>query len=288
MKKLSYTLAILALFSVVVVAVSPAYTANAQEQERERDQIHQPTESNVAQPTNQAGDLIPVPVREKIRAEVKTMVGGEREDGALRNRLLEQRPALASTTMASTTRARIEDRIETRNDRIEQGDKIREEARNERRIASSSADRLAIRAKAYLDAFKNRQEALVKQLNLSVSNLEQIIGRVSDRIDKVAATGRDMTEAKQLLTVANDKLAIAKSTVQAVADYMPPSMGTASTTASSTDLIVNLEKPREIGAKAIEAVKATREAITEVVKAIAHAMGLNLGNATTTASTTEQ
>ncbi len=188
------------------------------------------------------------------RQKIENRVGnGVEEQNALKTKLLEQR--------ASTTQ-------------------FRKEVKEERK---------EIRKKSRLDAFKIRQTAMVRQLSLSISNLEQIAGRVADRISKAETSGRDMTQAKNLLTVAREKIAEAKIAVQSVKDYVPPTV--TATTTSDAFVSVDLVKPREVGAEAIKAVKEAKESLVAVVRAIAHAMGLGNTagtNATSSASTTAQ
>lgn len=131
------------------------------------------------------------------------------------------------------------------------------------------------------DIFSARKDALVKQLNISIENLTNIAGRLAERITKAEAAGRNMTDAKASLTIANDKLVKAKAAVTALAAYTPVKTAT-STTATSTPE-VDVEKPRQIGDAAIKAVKEARDAFKKVLEDIAHNMGLGKGRATTTA-----
>ncbi|OHA31146.1 MAG: hypothetical protein A3B11_00385 [Candidatus Taylorbacteria bacterium RIFCSPLOWO2_01_FULL_44_26] len=153
--------------------------------------------------------------------------------------------------------------------------------RDRRPIATSTRPmvkeaRVAIR----LDLFKAEQSRLIKQLELALSNLTQIRGRIVSRIDKMRESGRDATEANRLLILADTKFTAAKATIATLVSYEPSQSNDIDTNASSS-VSVKLEKPRAVGREAIQAIKDVREALTAVVRAIAHSMGLR-GNATTT------
>ncbi len=212
------------------------------------------------------------------------------EDSRNRN-LEEKRKIMGSTTIslpgmkngirivASTTRANRpeinEDRREINDDRRENVKDIREEGREDIKNASSSGERREIRKDMRKDEFKARKDAIVKQLGITLKNLKQIRERISLRIEKASTEGRDMTNAKSLLIVADSKITMAEQAIGTVMNFNP--VISATTTASST---IDIIKPREVGETAIKALKQAREALVDVVRAIAHAMGL--GNATTT------
>ncbi|MCL5781877.1 MAG: hypothetical protein M1459_00780 [Patescibacteria group bacterium] len=231
----------------------------------------------------------PVPavntIKDRLRATIQTREENAGDNAELRNRLLEQRAVGASTSQklqplgAAIRASTTEERANIRERRIEGVENAREDATREAEGASSTAQRREILRNARMDVFRIRQQALVKQLNLSISNLEQIAGRIGDRIEKAEAAGRNMTEAKGLLAQAVTDISAAKDTIDAVANYVPPAP-TASTTAQ-----VDLAKPREIGAGAIAAVTKARKDLVATVEAIAHAMGIKLGN-TASGSTT--
>ena len=129
-----------------------------------------------------------------------------------------------------------------------------------------------IKKKMEIRQFEIRKNALVKELYISLSNLSNISSRIASRITKAESEGRTMTEARTLLTTANNKLAEAKVAVAAFESLAPA-------TASST-VEIDLGKPRVVGDAAIKSVKEARDAFQKVVVAIAHAMGLR--NASTT------
>lgn len=143
-------------------------------------------------------------------------------------------------------------------------------------------DRKEIMQKMHRDAFEIRKNALVKELNLSLENLTNIRSRINDRIVKLEAEGKIMTDAKASLVTADDKLAKAKIAVDLFA-----STNFASATASTT-VDVSLDKPRKAGDEAIKAVKEARDSFKKVIEAIVDALGFGKGwdRATTTATTT--
>jgi hypothetical protein len=143
---------------------------------------------------------------------------------------------------------------------------------------------------ARLDLFAMKQNLLVEQLTRAIDNLKQIRERISSRIDKEASTTRDMTEAKNLLITADASIKAAETSIQSLANYTPPAAASTEANASTT---VDLARPREIGADAIKAVNDARKALNDVVRAIAHAMGLKTGQdrpvpPTATSSSTTQ
>jgi hypothetical protein len=131
------------------------------------------------------------------------------------------------------------------------------------------------------DDFESRKKALLNQLNISLENLSAIKTRISDRILKAELEGRNVTDAKSALAIADDKLAKAKTAVEALSTLQAPAPS--SGTASSTE--VDLTKPRQVGDEAIKAVKEARDAYKKVVDIIAKGMGLGNKPASSTPAT---
>jgi uncharacterized protein YxeA len=142
------------------------------------------------------------------------------------------------------------------------------------------------------DAFHARKKNIEKQLQNALNNLKQIRERINSRITKATASGRDMTKAKSLLTIADNKITVAQNTINNLIKSLTAT-STATSTASTT---VDLTKPRAFATDAQKAIKSAQKALVDVVVAIAHAMGLKIGNnyatstqpinATTTTATT--
>ncbi len=143
--------------------------------------------------------------------------------------------------------------------------------------------RKEIAKKMDVETFEVRKNALVKQLTISLNNLQNIARRIESRIIKAESANRNMTDAKALLIIANDKLAKARIEVAAFQAVSAPTANTSAT--ASTTAEVDLVKPRQLGDAAIKSVKEAREAFKRVVTTIAHAMGL--GNTASTTIKTE-
>lgn len=135
---------------------------------------------------------------------------------------------------------------------------------------------------APLEKFAFLQNKLIAETERSLNRLLELRAKIADRIDRAEDSGRDMTDAKALLVTADSRLDAAESAIEALASYAPPAI------ASSTDTVgtstkIRLERPREIGKTAIEAVKEAKDSLQDVIRAIAQNMGLKTGqNATTT------
>ncbi len=256
---------------VIALLITPALVHG-----EETVNVQATTDINVSTENRTTPKPTPVDVRNQIRAAEKARMEAMQhstpsEKPALRTGAPEIRKNLASTTQ----NIRMNTRIDIKN-------------------ASSSQERWGIRKDAHQDIFKARQVAFVKQLELSIRNLEQISTRIAERITKVEAEGknRDMTEAKRLLDVAKTKIATAKQAVQNVASYTPPTNDIATTTTNTGDINVSIDlvKPRQYGEAAIKAIKEAKDALHEVVRSLAKSMGLKLGQenhtATSTATTT--
>ena len=143
--------------------------------------------------------------------------------------------------------------------------------RGDMRNASSSQEYRGARGDIRKDEFTTRKDTLAKQLDISIQNLKQIRERINSRITKAEQDGRDMTEAKRLLVIADTKITLAEQALTTFKAVTP----TASSTASTT---LDMSKPRQVADQAISSSKNAHEALVAVVQAIAHAMGLDLGN----------
>ncbi len=123
-----------------------------------------------------------------------------------------------------------------------------------------------------LDKFAFLQSNLVAETEHALAKLKTSRSKIAQRIQTAEQNGRTMTDAKQLLTVADQKIADAEKAISALAAYVPPTIA-AGTNVSATSS-VSLTKPREVGRTAIEALKAAKEALRAVVVSIAKNMGL--------------
>lgn len=221
------------------------------------------------------GAPVPAALREQLRNKNENI----QNNVEVRNKMLENRRVGTSTRpmIASTTRM---ERKDIRDERREDVMDLRREGREDIRNATNTQERREIRRDMRKDIFEVRKNALLKQLAVSVENLKQVRDRIASRIEKAAATGRDMTAAKSALVTADAKITAALAAIDTFKSYTPPAPS-----ATSTDQSVGLDKPRQVADAALKAVKDAHESLTVVVRAIARAMGLG-GNASTTPTTT--
>lgn len=193
---------------------------------------------------------------------------------------------------------RVENRIENR---VEKRMEIKDEKRDEMRDAmddkkdemrgamderrkermdknASTTEKMAlfkrnakeeIKKKMEERTFEIRKNALIRELNVALRNIEGVDARIKTRIEKISST-TDTTEVKSLLKIAEDKLAKAKTDVASLESMRPL---TASSTTASTSAEVDLSKPRVLGDAAIKSVKEARDAFKKVVVTIGHLMG---------------
>lgn len=230
----------------------------------------------------------------KTRIEVRQKNVEERKEirGEMRSEIRDMR---ASTSIeVKGIRADMKDaRKELGEERKEMRDQMKEKIGNIKapillRRASSTDmfKKMNIEGKELIkkmkkDDFESRKKALLNQLNVSLENLTAIKTRISDRIAKLELEGKNVTDAKSALTIADDKLAKAKIAVEALSALPAPTTG--SGTSSSTE--VDLVKPRQVGDAAIKAVKEARDAYKKVVDIIAKGMGLGNKPASSTPAT---
>lgn len=190
--------------------------------------------------------------------------------------------------MRASTTAQIRDmRKDTREDIRDMRADVR--ASTTLMMREFKGERKEMMQKMQLRVFEMRKNNLVRELTNAISNLTNIRARISERITRAETNGRNMTDAKAKLVIADGKLATAQTAVDAFASFNYASSTVSVTASSSAE--VDLERPRKVGDDAIKAVKAARDAFKDVVSAIAHGMGLGSGSnntATTTATTTVQ
>ena len=90
-----------------------------------------------------------------------------------------------------------------------------------------------------------------------------------------------MTSVKPLLVIADNKLSLAKSSVDSFAAFSPatgtPIMSNISTGAPTTTLSIQLEVPRQMASSTIAAIKDARDALNNVVTALAQVVGATNG-----------
>ncbi len=204
-----------------------------------------------------------------IRPNIKAQIENRKENNKeVRTNILERRELKKEVrSEVKEMRAEIKDmRAETK-----QEIKAMRASSTEMFKRTNGEVRKDIAKKMELRAFETRKNALVKELNFSLTNLSSIVIRIEARITKVESEGRDMTEAKALLVTAKEKIEKAKTDVAAfqALNITPITNGT-----STNPSEIELTKPRVLGDTAIKSVKEARDALQKVVVAIAHAMGV--------------
>ena len=240
-------------------------------------------------------------IRERINANIKARDTNIKNNQSVRNDTLENRVGLMAST--TTQRPPLGKPLPTSghvNPAPGQASTtFRQVSNGERGIGNgqggagrpfnaSTTDRINEGTKNLLkvrkDIFDQQKNHLISQLNQALNNLNQVRGRTADRITKAEASGKNMTNAKALLVTADAKLAAAKTAIDALTNLKPINATTtdsvvistsdASTTANPP--IIDLGKPRQIGAIAIKAVGDAQKALNAVVVAIAHSMGFKV------------
>lgn len=211
----------------------------------------------------------PPGIRPTIKAQINNRIEKNRE---IRNDILDKRQDIKDMR-ASTTEMRKDIKMERREDIKDLHASTTEMFKRNKEIRKEIAKRMEQRM------FEIRKNALLKELNLSLTNLTNISLRIDSRITKAESEGRVLTDAKALLVTANEKLVKAKADVLAFQALT----ATTTTVTASTTVEVELIKPRKLGDTAIKSVKDARDAFQKVVVAIAHAMGKKVeAHATTT------
>ena len=232
----------------------------------------------------ESSPVIPAIVREQVRERAQNI----RNNEDYRNNVLEtQRATSTLRPMAQPAIRPLMARPTTTplgiNERREDRKEVAQERREDRKdaIQERKEERRENRIEMRTDIFFKHQANLVRQLERSIENLQQIRTRINERIAKTEQSGRNMTDAKVALSVADQKISSAVSAITDLKNYKPAT----STLMVATTTDVNILKARQVGDVAIKAVKDAKESLNLVVRAIAKSMGLKLGddkNATTT------
>lgn len=275
MKKTNYLL-IIAIFSLLftVPAVIKAEDSRSDDNDTDIQRGRDDSES----------------IKNRIRAELDSKEKNIKNNRDIRN------TSLGSTSNSSTS-------SKNRGDDDDNDDDSKADKRNEKK--SESAEKRGEKREENKDrlefkSFEMKKSNLVRQLNRALENLMQIRERLSSRIVKAEASGRNMTNAKSLLVIADTKIAIAKNAVNSLASSTvstttnPTATTTATTTTATTTatstatttIIVDVRNHRVMGEAAIKAVNEAKKALNNVVVAIAHSMGLRVGQDGTIATST--
>ncbi|MEI8249398.1 MAG: hypothetical protein WCG07_02800 [Candidatus Taylorbacteria bacterium] len=138
------------------------------------------------------------------------------------------------------------------------------------------------------EQFEGRKHNIIQQMQRALNNLNQIRARINSRIQKEQSAGVDMTDALSKLAAADLKIATASSSIDALIAFDPST----SLTPQASSTSINLAPARSLAESAISTTHNARTALNEVVRSIAHSLGLDLGednrpeeSSTTSAST---
>jgi len=232
-----------------------------------------------AEINTQTSTQTPANIREKLRLEYEVKMKNMKANQGIRNETLEQRKVASTTSGSKPIINTI--RKDIRSDERADIKIIRTDTRIDIRNASTSQDRKEIRRDMHVEMFQVHKNTLVLQLNLALSNLKQIKGRIVSHLEKIEVSGRPMTEARALLVTFDTKVTTAEMAISSLTAFTPSVTVTSTTTVAGS---VNLDKPRQIGETAIKAVKEAHEALSAVVRSINKNNVKGTVSATTTVS----
>jgi len=266
--KLKLNLTILLLALVFVTTNS----AMAQEEQSNTPEV-KPVMNRVEDRGNLGNKM---KIENKIKPEDKIKINEKIElNKEMRKEVRDERKGEVRDLKASTSMMIKDKKAELKDNRMMLKNNASTSPLMKREIRASSTElfkkfkdeKREIKNTAKVNEFKIRKDALVKQLTITLDNLTNIKGRISERISTLEGEGKDMANAKSALAVAEEKLAKARTAVDALAKYVPVNSNGAAVESATAD--VELAKPRQIGDEAIKAVKEARDAFKEVVKYIA-------------------
>ncbi|MFA6554404.1 MAG: hypothetical protein WCS89_02735 [Candidatus Paceibacterota bacterium] len=210
-------------------------------------------------------------IREKLRADLESKAQNLKINQETRNILTEKRiSATTSSVSNNSTSPRI---VNTINKPPQNPAELKARLENERRLGASTTPMM--RRDGQEDertTIRQKKENVAKQLEVAVKNLTELRKRIGSRIEKDQQSGRDMTKAKQLLGIADTKLIQLKTSMDTLKAY---------STASTTDS-TNLDSARKLINDVQKTIKYTHQSLNDVVVAIAQAMGLKNGTASST------
>ncbi len=228
------------------------------------------------------GRIVPGQIRNMIRQDIQQRVDNMKNNQNSRNGALEGRtggplrPQLGTSTRESSSTMPFRDGMKRYASTTMMGS-TSPMFRGEREGYMNNGREMLARM------FKMRKEAVAHEADTALKNLSQIRERINSRIQKEQQAGRDMSAPISLLVTADAKIKIANDAVAALKSYMP---NASSTTATST---VDLSTARTMLKTAQSAIKDAQKSLNDVVRALAKAMGLHLGednDRTGTASST--
>lgn len=263
MKKHPYIVGFAAL--ALLLSLSAAHAEDASIETNEDAQVSQPTTSPLR--------VVPSQIRDRIREDIQERVQNLKNNQNTRNGLLEGRTAMPrpfGTTTAdngTTTFRRFDGAMG--------------------HATTTASTTFAFMRDGYLNngramlqrIFSLRKQNVVRETKIALQNLTQIRGRIDSRIGKEEQAGKNMTDPRSLLAIADTKIQIAQDAVNAFASFEPHASTTA--TASTT---VDLISARAMLQNAQSAVKDAQKALAEVVRSLMKTAGDAMPTSTTTDS----
>lgn len=248
----------------------------------------------------------PPQIREKIRADLDSKMQNAKNNQEFRNQMIENGYKIATTSprgplgrppmlqkMSSTSTST---RFQNMKERIEDRQENRQERMDDRQDRREQVKEMA------LDNLKQKRDEVTKNLDIALRNLSELRKRIQARVEKDRNSNKDVSSVNNLLKIADEKLAIAKSAVDAVKAYKPENSAVSTTTANCTDApcpapcinnrdkgiyststksdcilpkFVNLGQIRVLIEKAQLAIKDAHRALNDSVVALAKISGIN-------------
>jgi membrane-bound lytic murein transglycosylase len=111
---------------------------------------------------------------------------------------------------------------------------------------------------------------MVQEMRISLNNLKQIRERINKAITNATTNGKDMTEAKSALVQADAKIVIAENSFVSFQALASTTIDLASTTPADTAKLQQASKTTR------EAIQAVRQALGDVIKAIARSLKVKI------------
>lgn len=259
----------------------------------------------VALPTiSRAEDSIKPTISNRMRADIK-----DRQDN-LRNNIDERNDILKNSIIkrnnGSATSTIVRDCIEDRrngtstnptsikdclNDRginssttrrmmKDYKNEIKEDKRDAR--ASTTMERREDRNEMRTDVFAIRKNFVLKQFATALANLTNIRERINSRITKEQQGGTNMSASVTALASANAKIAIVKTDILNLTNYLPVATSTLGASGN-----IDLKQARDLIKKAQDSIKDAQKSLTETVRIVIKDMGLTAKSETQASSTSQ-
>lgn len=247
-----------------------------------------PTRANINADVNVRNTSVEsrIIIKEERRDDMRTKIEERKE---IRDNIKDKREEIKDERkdIRASTTAKIKEINDDRRDFRASTTERRQELRASSTLAFKALkdERGELIRKMKTREFEVRKNALVLELNLSLKNLVNIRARIAERITNLETQGKNVTDAKANLLVADDKLAKARIAVDLFASTnTTPVVSTPTTTPSPTtgESEVNLDNPRKIGNDAIKAVKDARDALRKTLDSLPKIQALNASSTTST------